>query len=84
MSEPKPDNYFLTYDAINDVLYLSFGHPVESYGEEKYDGIVFRYAFFTDQLSGITIFDFMKKVSENKLDQLLLPFNFEQVLAQIH
>jgi uncharacterized protein YuzE len=46
------------YDALNDVMYLSFGEPQEALGEEVGDGVVMRVNPSTGATVGFTISDF--------------------------
>lgn len=71
------NNFRINYDSDNDILYLSFAEPKPSYGEEKYEGVIFRYDFITEELSGITIFDFKKKMQDNYFSQLDIPQNID-------
>ena len=52
----------LDYDKKNDVLYISIGRPKPSYGEEDVPGIVILKDIITDEITGITVFDFMKRI----------------------
>lgn len=47
----------LSYDEKYDILYLSFFDRSRSYGDEE-DGIVIMRDMETDEITGITIYDF--------------------------
>ena len=46
------------YDKRADVLYLSFGQPRPSVGDEVAPGVVLLFDLKTDELSGVTFVDF--------------------------
>jgi hypothetical protein len=46
------------FDAVDDVLYISLGEPVESYVEDEQDSIFFRRSYQTNDPSGVTIVPF--------------------------
>lgn len=70
----------LNLDRQNDILYMAFSNMEQSYGDEKQNGIVIFYDFRDDTITGITIFDFIKRYKMKKLYELDLPIdiNFEQ------
>jgi hypothetical protein len=43
------------FDTEGDVLYVSLGQPVASYGEEQPEGIVLRWAYTDNRPSGVTV-----------------------------
>lgn len=48
----------ITYDSIFDVLYVNFGRTSNSYGDEDNDHLVIFKDFDTEEVTGLTIFDF--------------------------
>ncbi|MBB5056933.1 uncharacterized protein YuzE [Granulicella aggregans] len=62
------------YDAVGDVLYLSIGEPTSAFSEEGPDGLVFRRDMGTDEVVGVTIIDFTKRVENRRDFSLSLPF----------
>ncbi len=67
----------LNYDKKFDVLYISIGEPKPSYGDESIDGIVILHSIANDDVTGVTIFDFKKRLNENSLKDLNLPINID-------
>ncbi len=67
----------LNYDKKNDILYLSIGDPKPSYGEEDVSGIVIRRDMASNDITGITIFDFMKRITEKTIDSKDLPIQVD-------
>ena len=67
----------LDYDKKNDVLYISIGRPKPSYGEEDVPGIVILKDIITDEITGITVFDFMKRIQSNDIKNLNLPISID-------
>lgn len=63
----------LNYDNKFDILYISIGNPAPSYGEENTAGLVILRNIETDELTGITIFDFGKRVNSNTINELNIP-----------
>lgn len=73
----------INYDKEFDVLYISFGKPKPSYGEEDASGIVIRKDMNTDEITGVTIFYFMKRIKENSLSDIHFPkkINLAQIIS---
>ena len=67
----------VNYDSKFDILYISIGNPVPSYGDEQVPGLVILKNIKTDEITGVTIFDFMKKVKENTTDDLEIPIEID-------
>lgn len=55
------EGFEYNYDSFADVLYVSFGAPIESYCEEITDTLLARYSFSSDEITGITIIDATKQ-----------------------
>jgi len=51
----------ISYDRDGDVIYFTFGEPVEAVGEEIEEGIFARYNPQNEELVGLTIINFSKK-----------------------
>ena len=54
----------LDYDKENDVLYISIGDMSVVYGNEIKNGYVVFRDYEWDDVQGLTIFDFKKKLKE--------------------
>jgi uncharacterized protein YuzE len=67
----------IDYDSKFDILYISIGNPVPSYGEEKTPGLVVLKNIETDEITGITIFDFMRRVKDNTMKDLEIPIEID-------
>lgn len=52
------------YDKENDVLYISLGNPVPSFGEEDDEGIIIRKSKDTHELSGVTIIKYKYRIKK--------------------
>lgn len=63
----------LNFDEKNDILYLKIGNTGNSYGDEESNGIVILHDFFTEEVTGYTIFDFKKRYNDNSIWALPLP-----------
>lgn len=57
----------VNYDERFDVLYVGIGDKTNSYGDDSQDDILVMRDFDTDEITGFTIFGFMKKLKENSL-----------------
>lgn len=56
----------VTYDEPHDVLYVTIGDKFNSYGSEENGFIILR-NWDTDEVVGVNIMDFMKKINlENR------------------
>lgn len=55
----------IDYDNEADVLYLSFGDPVESVTEEI-NNIGIRVNEKTKEITGLTIMNFLREIKKNK------------------
>lgn len=67
----------LNYDNKFDILYISIGEPVPSYGNEDIPGLVVLKNIVTDELAGVTIFDFKKRVNNNTINDLDMPIEID-------
>lgn len=65
----------IDFDAKNDVLYIVLTPSHLSYGEDR-DGVVIMRDVDTDEITGLTIFDFKRKYNNNSLSDELLPKRF--------
>ena len=70
-------NLKFNYDKKHDILYISIGNPVPSYGDEELEGIILRRDMVTDELTGITILDFMKRLSKNDNSLNAIPIKID-------
>jgi len=66
-----------SYDKTYDVLYILFSDDDNTYGDEDDQGIVLHRNFNTDDITGVTIFDFEKKYRTNQLPVLSLPIELD-------
>lgn len=81
------DTLTVNWDKKHDVLYLKINDTKNSYGDETKDGVVILRDMCTDAITGITIFDFVKKCKDGSVDNLELPIaiNFNKdVLSKVH
>lgn len=67
-------------DSKNDVLYIKLLDTRNSFGDEIENGLVILRDMDNDNITGVTIFDFIKKYKENKVSDINLPIeiNFER------
>jgi uncharacterized protein YuzE len=61
---PERANSVIHYDSEADVLYISFGEPQPAEGLDIGDGTILRVNPETDEVVGLTILDFSKRVDE--------------------
>ncbi|HBY21054.1 MAG: hypothetical protein A2Y24_03435 [Clostridiales bacterium GWE2_32_10] len=61
------------FDKNDDILYVTIGYPIPSYGEEDIEGIILRKSMQTHELAGITILDFRDRLKNHKEDLSSLP-----------
>lgn len=66
--------YRINLDKKNDVLYLSINSTENSYGCEPCKGLIVLHDIDSDVVTGITIFDFLKRYNDGSIGQLPLPF----------
>ena len=52
----------ITYDAEGDILYLSFGSPIEATGCQLSDQILLRLVPDSSEVTGLTIFNFLHHI----------------------
>ena len=55
----------INYDRAVDVLYLTFSNMSNSYGDEDIDNIVFFKDIDSEEITGITILNFLKMYKRN-------------------
>jgi uncharacterized protein YuzE len=58
---PERTNSVIHYDAEADVLYISFGEPKPAEGLDIGDSTILRVNPETEEIVGLTIFDFSKR-----------------------
>lgn len=66
-------NLQFDYDAKYDVLYVALGDRNNSYGDDSEKGIVYLKDIDTDELTGVTVMDFMKRYYSHTLPRLPFP-----------
>lgn len=64
-----------SYDEKSDVLYVCKKGKNYSYICEKPEGIVTFRSMETDEVTGIIVYDFLKKFTSNEIDISALPFD---------
>ena len=69
------------YDAKYDVLYVALGDRDNSYGDDSEACIIYLRDIDTDELTGVTVLDFMKRYRSNTLPPL--PFSVGTLLQKI-
>lgn len=67
----------INYDKKFDVLYVTIGEPKPSYGDEETPGLVILKDINTDEITGVTIFDFKKRLENNMIDELNIPIKLD-------
>lgn len=61
------------YDSKYDVLYVALGDRSNSYGDDSERGIIYLKDIDTDELTGVTVLDFLKRYRSNTLPWLPFP-----------
>lgn len=61
----------------NDVLYIATDDMRESYGDEIENGLVVFRDLSTERITGVTVFDFLKKYQKNEIDSIKLPIDID-------
>ena len=72
----------LNYDKKFDVLYLTFADNSNSYGEEDDFGNVTHRDRVSNEVTSVTVFDFMAKASNGQLGRVACPkfaYSFDKV-----
>lgn len=65
----------IDYDKNFDVLYIRLGDMSHAIGDEEPDGIVVHRDTVTNEIRGITVFDFLKNLTSASAPALRLPGN---------
>ena len=78
--DTKPQEMKLRFDAKSDVMYLSFGEPREAISLEHKQGLVIRMDPETSEVVGLTIVDFMRRLSASG-ETLSVPIGIQKALA---
>ena len=68
-------NFDIDYDPKADVLYCSFGVPVEAISKEITDGVFVRVDPKTNQTVGVTIIDFSRRFTQRPVERVSLLLN---------
>lgn len=58
------------YDQQHDVLYVGIGNRVNSYGDDETPGVILLRDFLSGEITGITIFNFLKRYRAKSLPTL--------------
>ena len=76
--------FAIDHDKDNDVLYIGIGDRSNSYGDEEEEGIILLRDIDTEELTGVTILDFLYRYKHKQLDCIPFPINFERdVIPQL-
>lgn len=76
--------FAIDHDKDNDVLYIGIGDRSNSYGDEEEEGIILLRDIDTEELTGVTILDFLYRYKHKKLDGIPFSINFERdVIPQL-
>jgi|GEM_PF-2280679 len=67
----------LNYDSSSDVLYIGLADKSNSYGDEVANGYVLLIDNDTDEITGLTIFDFMYRYNNGILTTVSLPVHID-------
>jgi uncharacterized protein YuzE len=77
--DQKPREMKVRFDAKSDVMYFSFGDPKEAISVETETGLIVRMDPDTDEVVGLTIVDFLKRLS-GKDETLTVPIGNQSAL----
>lgn len=67
----------LDLDRKNDILYIKINDTSNSYGDEVENGVVILKDIEDDEVTGVTIFDFLQKYKDGRIKKLKLPVNID-------
>ena len=75
----------INYDSKFDILYLGFKDRSNSYGDEDIDNIVWLRDIFDESVTGLTIMDFYKMLSNNdeRILEVKKQIDFESIIKEI-
>lgn len=73
MDEQK--NLNINYDPTADVLYCSFGSPVDAISMETTEGVFLRVDPNTNKTVGVTVVDFSRRFTQHPTEQVSVPFS---------
>ena len=77
--DQKPQEMKFRFDAKSDVMYFSFGEPREAISVEQESGLIIRMDPETDEVVGLTIVDFLKRLS-GKDETFSVPIGIQPTL----
>jgi len=77
------ENINYEYNDVLDVLYITLETSDDSYGHEDDYGIVLNYDFCTKKLVGVDIWDFKKKIKDNKEIPLPLEIDLKNIYSSL-
>jgi hypothetical protein len=67
----------LNHDDEFDILSISFDNNGSSYVDESYDGIEVFHDMETDQITGLLIYDFLKRYTNKSLFKVRFPVEID-------
>ncbi|CDA90810.1 hypothetical conserved protein [Firmicutes bacterium CAG:238] len=65
----------LDWDKRYDILYIRISDTSNSYGDEVENGLVILRDMEDETITGVTIFDFVKRYNAGTLESLKIPIN---------
>lgn len=67
------------YDGENDIVYIAFSNQNNSYGDDISENIIIRRDWDNDEITGVTIQNFMKLLNcqSAEMEQLPVAIDFE-------
>lgn len=67
----------LDLDKKNDILYIKVKDMGNSFGVEIENGLVVFHDISNRTITGVTIFDFLKKYRDNEIENIKLPIKID-------
>jgi hypothetical protein len=64
------NTFDIDYDPANDIMYCSFGDPIDAVSVETSDGVFLRVHAETNMPVGVTIVDLFKRFTERPAQKL--------------
>ena len=79
----KKNSMKIEYNKMYDILYVNLKDCYDSYVEEREQGILINHDFKTNEIIGIEIWDFKKRIENNEKFTIPFPVNLEEIFKSI-
>ena len=82
MSRQK-DEFTIEYNDAYDVLYIKIKNSYDTYVEERHKGILINHDYKTDEITGLEIWDFKRRIEKKEKMETPFPVDLEVIFKTL-